>query len=200
MTQELAPELAPSGLIDPAVARRIAHDLRGATGIVAGALREIEAGSDVGPFVTMARRATARLERVARSLDVLGAVSAAPRAERELVDVDLVVGEALERMQLELRPGLKVEHQKGGGKVHVDREAFVAGVDEVLAAFGKRGKGIAVAGGVVTGKGFDHVPASAKPFEDPLGAARLLLERSGATLVMELEGDALKARVLPTGV
>ena len=29
------------------------------------------------------------------------------------------------------------------------------------------------------------------------GAARLLLERSGATLLLELEGDVLRARVVP---
>ncbi len=184
-------------LIDASVARKLAHDLRGATGIVAGALREIESGSDAAPFVTMARRATARLERVARSLDALGGLYEGRDSEREVVDVDVVVGEALERIQLELRPGLAIEKKPGAGKAKVDRAAFVAGVDEVLAAFGKRGKGIGVEGAVVRGKGFDHVPASQKPFEDPLGAARLLLERSGGTLQLALEGDVLSARLLP---
>lgn len=186
-----------SALIDPPVARKLAHDLRGATGIVAGALREIEAGSDAAPFVTMARRATARLERVARSLDALGGLFEGRDHEREVVDVDAVVAEALERIQLELRPGVAIDKKGGAGTVKVDRAAFAAGVDEVLAAFGKRGKGIAVDGAVLRGKGFDHVPASQKPFEDPLGAARLLLERSGATLQLNLDGDVLIARLLP---
>lgn len=184
-------------LIDSAVARRIAHDLRGATGIVAGALREIEAGSDAAPFITMARRSTARLERVARTLDALGHEPGAAETRIELVDVDAVVAEAVERIATELRVGFSLTHTKGAPKANLGKAAFSAGLEEMFACFGKRAKSIQVDGHVVTAAGYDHVPASAKPFEDPLGAARLLLERSGATLALELDGTALKARLLP---
>ena len=178
------------------MARHLAHDLRGATGIVTGALREIEATSDAASFVTLARRATARLERVARSLDAIGNVVAGDAA-RVVVDIDAVIADALERIQLELRPGTHVTRRGGAGTASVDKAAFVAGVDEVLAVFGKRGKGIVVDGAVLEGVGFDHVPASTKPFADPLGAARVLLERAGAGLLLDLEGDRLRAHVLP---
>ncbi len=184
-------------LIDSAVARRIAHDLRGATGIVAGALREIEAGSDVAPFITMARRSTARLERVARTLDALGHEENAVEARPDVVDVDAVLAEAIARIATELRPGFAISQKKGSPTATLGKAAFSAGVDEVLACYGKRAKSIEIDGAVIIGVGYDHVPASAKPFEDPLGAARLLLERSGATLVLELEGNALKARLVP---
>lgn len=58
-----------------ALARRIAHDVRTPTGVIAGVLDELSSLEGGAAMITIARRAVRRLEWIARRMDWLSSVS-----------------------------------------------------------------------------------------------------------------------------
>ncbi|MDP2344109.1 MAG: hypothetical protein Q8O67_24340 [Deltaproteobacteria bacterium] len=191
------------------VASGIAHDVRGPVGVIIAVLHELEQGNgtsgpDLERLLEMARRSTRKLERTASTLDAIA------QLERPLLaNVDLcpMLNAAVDRMRsLERRSQVKVQLPASDAptRVQVAPSLFPHALEELFGWSLRRnpseltievkrpkesGEAVVVVVNVV---GVHVLPASAVPFQDPLGLARQLLEVQGAGLVIEVDD----ARVL----
>ncbi len=197
------------------VASGIAHDLRGPVGVIVAVLHEIElsagiASADLERLLEMARRSTRKLERTAATLDAIAQLE-----QPQLATVDLcpMLHAAVDRMRsLERRSELKLTlpDRTGTTRVQVAPSLFPHALEELVGWALRRnpselrmevqrpaeGNRVVV---VVTVVGVNVLPASASPFQDPLGLARQLLEVQGAGLSIEVVAGSVVMEVsVPT--
>ena len=197
------------------VAAGIAHDVRGPIGVIVAVLHEIEqsagaaVGADLERLLEMARRSTRKLERTAATLD---AVAQLEQPQLSTVDLCHMLHAAVDRMRsLERRSELKLTLPSATGttRVQVAPALFPHALEELVGWALRRNPAelrleiqrpdesanVVV---VVTVVGVAVLPASARPFQDPLGLARQLLEAQGAGLSIEaVEGNVVMAVSVP---
>lgn len=90
-------ETGDSTLEAGVLARRIAHDVRTPTGVIAGVLDELASLEAAVPMVTIARRSVRRLEWIARRMDWVAAItsdSVTSQTEHQAMGLDEMVRSA----------------------------------------------------------------------------------------------------------
>lgn len=205
-----------------AVAKRVAHDVRGPVGVIVAALHEIELiiaelgddsrGEEFSRLLEMARRGTRKLERTATTMDAIGVLEAPTPSG---VDLHPMVITAIERMKrAERRPQVVVNGPAPGQtvRVRVAPQLFSHAIEEVLAYAIRRSASevrVTISSPVTTSTapdqaqtpqlvslvvtmvGADVVPASAVPFEDPLGLAAHLFEVQHVSFTIDKQDDGV---------
>lgn len=189
------------------VTKKVAHDVRGPLGVIAAALHEIELSvneegsddasaalarlrTDLPRLLEMARRGTRKLERLAITMDAVGALEAPALSS---VDLLPMVKTAIERMQTaERRPQVKVvvDEPAQTVRVRVSPQLFTHALEEL---FGHAIRRCAAEVRVdfvdstvrITLVGVDAVPAMVVPFQDTLGLAAHLLDVQHVSLTTD---------------
>jgi hypothetical protein len=208
------------------VAERVAHDVRGFTGLLVSALHELtrlhESSSstdDAEPhglttpeLLRTAGRVTFRLERIAARLD---AVAHQDRFPPALVDLEPLIKDAVAlAVRSERRADVSVTLPGVVTRVCVVPQASVEAIEDLLAWALKRSSGSGsgsvsltvdvssstVARIRVTAMNVTAAPAMSVPFQDPLGMANWLLLHMGGALHAEVSAhEVTLVASLPRG-
>ena len=194
------------------VAERVAHDLRGFTGLLVSALHELtelqgnpraenvpQRGLSAPELLQMAGRVTFRLERLSARLT---AVAQSDRFPPAVVDLEPLIEEAVAHaVRCERRADVSVKLPTAGGvtRVRVVPHACVEAIEDLVAWALKRSRrtvlvtiDVSSAAAVlilVTAAEVTVAPAMSVPFQDPLGMANWQLIRMGGSLRAEVSAD-----------